>query len=301
MVILWIILALIPFYGLILPYFLMLIAQHKWRFLVVGAPKPGEIHYEASQSYLKAPKEIWEIHREKWTLYGDYLPAEIPTHKTILMANGYHSTRATFSPHAWLFHRLGYNVLNPEHFGDTEAQGHYVGFGWPDRADYKAWLQLILQKDPEAEMVMYGVSMGAASSLMLSGEPDLPQALHAFIADCGYTSLWDEMAHQITQLYHIPTTWPLLPMMSFYSKLFVGYGYKEASSLVQVPKNTRPILLIHGAKDNFVPFWMLDKIAQAIVSEKQVEVFQEAGHAMSFWSEPERYENSIRDFLKKKL
>ena len=62
--------------------------------------------------------------------------------------------------------------------------------GWLDREDILRWIDFILADDPQAEIVVHGISMGAATTMMTAGE-DTPENVKVFIEDCGYTSVWD--------------------------------------------------------------------------------------------------------------
>lgn len=43
-----------------------------------------------------------------------------------------------------------------------------------DQYDIRYWIDYIVEKAPEAEIVLHGVSMGAATLMMLSGQEDIP-------------------------------------------------------------------------------------------------------------------------------
>ena len=45
-------------------------------------------------------------------------------------------------------------------------------------------------KRPKAKIVLHGVSMGAATTMMTTGE-DLPENVVLAIEDCGFTSVYD--------------------------------------------------------------------------------------------------------------
>ena len=62
--------------------------------------------------------------------------------------------------------------------------------GWLDKDDLKCWVNLILEQNSNANIILHGSSMGAATVLMASGD-ELPQNVKAIIADSGYTSVWD--------------------------------------------------------------------------------------------------------------
>lgn len=62
--------------------------------------------------------------------------------------------------------------------------------GWLDREDILRWIDFILADDPQAKIVIHGISMGAATTMMTAGE-STPDNVKAFVEDCGYTSVWD--------------------------------------------------------------------------------------------------------------
>ena len=106
--------------------------------------------------------------------------------------------------------------------------------GWDDRLDIIDWINTILEYNPNAEIVLHGVSMGAATVSMVSGE-DLPSNVKAIVADCGYTSVWDEFAYQLDDLFSLPE-FPILNVSSLVAKVRAGYFLGEASTLKQVAK-----------------------------------------------------------------
>ena len=67
--------------------------------------------------------------------------------------------------------------------------------GWDDRNDIINLIEYIIAEDGKAEIVLFGVSMGA-TVMMVSGEK-LPSNVKAVVEDCGYTSAWDQFAYQL--------------------------------------------------------------------------------------------------------
>lgn len=90
----------------------------------------------------------------------------------------------------------------------------------------------------------------------------------AIIADCGYTSEWDEFKCEANAL-HIPW-FPVLNAASVMSKLRDGYDFKQASALEKVKQSRIPTLFIHGSDDELVPYSMLDKLYSAAACERNV-------------------------------
>ncbi len=61
-----------------------------------------------------------------------------------------------------------------------------------------------LKEDPNAEIALFGVSMGGATAMMTSGE-DLPSNVKVIIEDCGYSTVIDEFTYQLKDLFHLPS------------------------------------------------------------------------------------------------
>ena len=87
--------------------------------------------------------------------------------------------------------------------------------------------------------------------------------------------------------------------MCIRDSLRAGYSLKKASSIKQIKKYKIPILFIHGDKDNFVPFYMLDRLYQAATCKKEKLVIKNAGHAEAQCIDPEKYWHTVRKFIKR--
>ena len=64
----------------------------------------------------------------------------------------------------------GYSVLLPDLRASGKSEGKYIGMGWLDRADIKRWVEYINNNYPNKKIILYGVSMGAATVMMSAGE-----------------------------------------------------------------------------------------------------------------------------------
>lgn len=221
-----------------------------------------------------------------------------PGTKYALVCHGYTSKAKHMAGFVNKFHSLGYNVLAVDARAHGDSEGTKIGMGWVERFDVIEWIKYIISLEPDAQIILHGVSMGASTVLMASGE-ELPKNVKAIIADCGYTSEWDEF-RQEADVLHIPW-FPVLNASSVISKVRDGYDFKQASAVEQVKKSHIPTLFIHGSKDELVPYGMLNELYSAANCEKEILTIQGAGHALSSSIAPELYWNTVETFLKKHL
>lgn len=296
--------------GIVLILVIVLIAagNYFYSYAVVPAKKDFLAEGSDKKSAELIAAEDWfnnKNNRTDWQLTSTdglklsayYLPAEKEQHKTVIIAHGYMGQASDMPQYAKIYHDLGYNVLMPDARGHGRSEGDYIGFGWPERKDYLQWINRIVKQDPHSEIVLHGVSMGAATVMMTSGEK-LPDNVKAIVEDCGYSSVNGELSYQLKQMFNLPS-FPLIPVTSMVTKVRAGYFFGEADTIKQLNKNTRPMLFIHGDKDDFVPYSMLDEVYQATKGPKEKYVVHGAKHAEALSSDPAMYQQKVIAFLKK--
>ena len=217
--------------------------------------------------------------------------------KWVIIVHGYTSKGFNMTSYAKNFYNMRYNIMIPDLRAHGESEGHYIGMGWDDRNDIINLIDYILAEESDAEIVLFGVSMGAATVMMVSGEK-LPSNVKAIIEDCGYTSAWEQFAYQLKTLFNLPE-FPMMNIADIICKIRNGYFISDASAIKQVKKSVIPTLFIHGNCDSFVPFEMQEKLYDACKAEKEKVVIEGATHAQAAFVNPELYWLSIVNFLDK--
>ena len=219
-------------------------------------------------------------------------------HKYAILFHGYTGASWQMAPYAKMFYDMGYSVITPDARAHGESEGNYIGMGWLERPDVLSWINSVTGTDPDAEIVLHGVSMGGATVMMAAGE-DLPDNVKCIVEDCGYSSVWDEFRLQLKNVFGLPA-FPLLNVASLVCQIRAGYSFTEASSVKQLQKATVPMLFIHGDADTFVPFSMLDVVFEACTSaEKEKLVVHDAAHGAAADTDPELYWDTVTTFVGK--
>lgn len=252
--------------------------------------------------YEDAKKQKWYIKSNTcdYRLDANYI-AKKNSHKTVVLLHGFTNNKDTMGPYAAMFHQMGYNVLMPDARAHGQSQGKYIGYGWPEKYDVRRWIEKDLAKEGKKQkIVIFGVSMGGATSMMVSGIK-MPSQVKAYIEDCGYTDVKSEFMHEAHDLYHLPgpVATAAVNMLSGLSKANLGFYLADASAVNSVKKNDKPMLFIHGGKDPFVPTKMVYANYKAAKGPKQLWIAKKAAHARSFETYPKEYQRRVSDFLKK--
>ena len=139
--------------------------------------------------------------------------------------------------------------------------------------------------------------MGAATVMYLAGL-ELPQNVRGFVADCGFTSPHEIISRVFTQKIHLPG-WPVMWAADLFARLFAGFSLKEANTTQTLQKNTRPILLVHGLEDDFVPAEMTRRSFEACGGDKHLLLVEGAGHGVSFLVARQAYLEQIHQLVEK--
>ena len=238
---------------------------------------------------------------EGFKLAAKMIYADDPkTHNYVILCHGYQCKGDWMMPHAYVFHQWGFNTLLVDWKSHGESEGKWIGMGWKDKDDLMLWIDEVLKKDPEANIVLLGISMGGATVLNASGMEELSDHVVAIIDDCGYTNVWDAFADQMKTLYNIPA-FPLMHSASMMNSRINGFGFKEADSVKQLRKADPdlPMLFIYGENDAFVPLHMLDEVYDAKRGIKEKLIVPDTDHGNSYCREPELYFTTIKSFLEK--
>lgn len=253
---------------------------------------------------MASPHEDWyQTSRDGLKLHALWYPAETPSRRTVVFIHGYtascRSDGMLFAPH---YHEKGYNMLLVDDRAHGESEGRYIGFGWPDRWDVIGWCKLLVQKQGEdCEIVLHGVSMGAAITMCAVGEADaLPKQVRCAVEDCGYTSAWDEFSYNLKQLYHLPPV-PILNFASFWCRVLGGFTFRQDSPLRQIAKAKIPVFFVHGDADTYVPTEMVHRLYPACPTEKELFLCPGATHAVSVLEGEQEYFSRLDAFLEKHL
>ncbi|MBQ9946221.1 MAG: alpha/beta hydrolase [Clostridia bacterium] len=243
--------------------------------------KASDLYIENENKVKRHAKFFNNGHPEKWAI----------------IFHGFTSAPPGMYHYAYTYGEMGFNCILPSMIGHGDDTNRYCSMGYHDRYMGIDWIKYIVSLYPDAEIVLHGESMGAATTMLITGE-ELPSNVKCAVADCGFTNCLEEYKH-VAKNQMTPAMVPLLSVLSLYSELRGNFNFKKCSPVDAVKKSVTPTLFVHGERDDFVPFRMLNELYSACNAPKEYFTVKNAAHAESSTKSPRLYWTNVSEFLKK--
>lgn len=244
-------------------------------------------------------QEVWVTSDDGLKLRAQWVGA-VDAAGTIILMHGYRSCpQADFSMVLDFYHKLGFNLLLPDQRSCGKSEGKYITFGVLERLDLLRWIQWHNATVGKQDLFLTGMSMGASTVLMASGE-DLPENVRGIVADCGFTSPWDIICRQVRYQLHIAPE-PLVWCAGLFARMLGKFDLRRVSTVKAVQRCTVPVLLVHGTGDRYVPCEMTKAAYAACPGEKQLILVEGAGHGLSYVVDQPRCQSALENFFMEHL
>lgn len=264
------------------------------------APPPATLNI--ADPNLKAPpepnfsKEIWTVSSfDGFELHATYFSPAQESHRWAILVHGYGRDQRFAFDYAEEYLKQGYNVLTPDLRAAGTSGGEYITMGTFESRDIVLWAEKIIERDPQAKIILHGVSMGAATVLMAVALE--PKNLVAVVEDCGYTNAYEMFTVQLEKIFGLPE-FPVMPIVDIVSKIKIGAKISDAAPIDYVSKINVPTLFIHGDADKLVPYEMMQKLLDAsTASVKESWTVEGAGHADAKTQNPKKYFERVFEFI----
>lgn len=245
----------------------------------------------------KYAREVWTLTSEDGLkLIADRFSPNEPSDRWALLVHGYGRDRRFAYDYAEAYLERGWNVITPDLRAAGESEGTYMTMGVLESEDMLHWINWIVEADPNAKIILHGVSMGAATVMLTTGE-ELPPNVLAAVEDCGYTSAYEMFTAQLEKIFGLPE-FPIMPCVDLVSKIETGAAISDAAPLKAVVRTKVPMLFIHGDADRLIDHSMMERLFEASGAPiKEKWTVAGAGHADSKPRDPIAYFDHVFAFL----
>ena len=217
-----------------------------------------------------------------------------------IQCHGYKGNALRDFSGAWpIAKNAGHNVLLINQRCHGGSEGHTITFGILERRDVTEWIRYANNRFGNVPILLSGVSMGAATVLMVSGM-ELPENVKGIIADCPYDAPSNIIRKVLGQDMGMPVK-VVYPLIRLGGMLYGKFNLNADSPVEAVRRAGVPILLIHGDDDRFVPYSMSCNIHAAAPEKIRFHTIPGAGHALNYVTDPEGYTRIVNEFLEEVL
>ncbi len=221
-----------------------------------------------------------------------------PSAPFIIQCHGYHSySLIDFCGACPYTYDLGYNVLLIDQRAHGESEGTIITFGDRESRDITNWAKFLNKRYGNGiKIVLYGVSMGAASVILASARDDLPENVKGVFADCPFSSSEGIIRKVITGMnVNVGFAYSLVKLGA---RLYGNFSPKTSDARAAIAKSKIPTVLVHGDADGYVPYEMSVELRDAANGRVPLHTFEGADHVTSYSTHPERYEKLLSDFYR---
>jgi uncharacterized protein len=269
---------------------------HSSQLLPDATPAFLGLHYKE----ITFPSRDDHLQLSGWFIPGVLSDGQLTAQRTIIMVHGTWQNRT--DPAAGLLElsgdltRNGFAVLAFDLRGHGESQAAPLSFGIYEQRDVLGAVDFLhsgIMPYPELGrpriIAGWGVSLGAGTLLMAAAQEP---AIRAIVTDSAYADILPSLERKIPEMGHLP---PLFTFGGFVAAhVLFGIDYTSIRPMDIIANIApRPIFLIQGSKDSWIPPSQLNTLADAARTAPDANVqtwlVPGADHAQSFHIAGEMY------------
>lgn len=173
------------------------------------------------------------------------------TARVVLVVHGSSASSTTHLAEAKILHDAGFTVVMANlrrHGGSGSAM---KTFGLNEAQDVRAFVEYACTAYPGCRLGVYGASMGAVASLLEAREDG---RVLAVIADSGFASFVDLVRHRLHEGFG-PALGDYIAPFALVSCCILARAlpYEWNAADAAGACKSRPLLIIHGSRDTFMP------------------------------------------------
>jgi pimeloyl-ACP methyl ester carboxylesterase len=190
--------------------------------------------------------------------------------------------------------RAGFNVLLFDYYGHGADVGRRISLGYHEINDFLAALDFAEQRIPNARVGVIGYSMGGAIAIMGAALRDVVLAL---VADSPFTRHADVIADNVRNVLHLPGK-PVARLADYFLPRIAGYRHADVEPINSIAAIApRPLLLIHGTKDQTVPLHHAYENFAAAQEPKELWIGEGAVHCGTYFLNRRAYCERVTSFF----
>jgi alpha-beta hydrolase superfamily lysophospholipase len=213
----------------------------------------------------------------------------------VIMFHGHANNRAGISNEAHFFTSIGYNVYMIDFRAHGQSEGEVCTIGYKEARDVKAVYDYAKKEFADDQIVLYGISLGAATITKAIAEyPSIKPA--KIILEMPFATLSDAVKGRLRSM-RLPEQ-PFSVLLTFWGGTQQGFWGFNHNPVDYVKKINCPVLLQWGVSDARVTRKETELLLKNIKSEEKFLVpYEKSKHESLYKNETAKWTQSVTWFL----
>ena len=240
-------------------------------------------------------KEDVHVVNGKINLYGEYFDfgndkcAMILSGRTESLRYGYYFAK----PYA----ESGYNVLVMDPRAHGLSDGVFNTIGREESKDDLKWIDFLIKEKGIKQIVLHGICIGAAGGMYTLTNPDCPDCVAGIVTEGMFARFYYSMRNHLIELHTL--IFPVMQCINLLYRICTGYTMRKGP-LDIIDKLDKPLLMLHSKEDPYsTPDYAQKLYDKCGSKDKQLVWWPKGGHSQLRFIDTEKYDNSIKEFLKR--
>lgn len=210
--------------------------------------------------------------RDRVQISGWFIPAKVPSNRTLIVLHTRGGTRQDMLEFSLPLWQAGFNLALIDLRGHGRSGGTFFTFGYHEWQDVSGLLDYLEQRQQglTQDVTLLGVSAGGAVAIAAAARDNRIQRLVSIAA---FADLEQTIQQQVPWL---PDWWRKRAIQA--AERMGQFQVRETSPLAAIQRINRPVLIVHGSDDRYIPFEDGKALFAAAHSPKAFYAIANANH-----------------------
>ncbi len=255
------------------------------------------MHNEGIEYMSQFKDKVKEIHivNDNLNLYGEFF--DLGFKKCAILLQGRTESLLYCYYYAKPYIESGYNIIVIDSRAHGNSDGIYNCVGLKEYRDVIKWAEYAHDKLKQESIMLHGICIGASTALYASFYG--PDYIEKIVTDGMYINFYETFKNHM-----IVDKRPIFPFMSEIALImrFKAHVNMKKGPINIIDKYSKPILFLYSKEDKFSLPPKSEILFNKCGSEhKKIVWFDHGAHSHIRINNTEKYDNSIKEFIKENL
>ena len=240
-------------------------------------------------------KEDVHVVNGKINLYGEYF--DFGSDKCVMILSGRTESLRYGYYFAKPYAESGYNVLVMDPRAHGNSDGVFNTLGREESKDDLQWIKFLSEEKGIKQIVLHGICIGAAGGMYTITNPQCPDCVAGIVTEGMFANFYESMRNHLIEFHTL--VFPVMQTINLLHRICTGYTMRKGP-LDIIDTLDKPILMLHSKEDPYSTPDFAQKLYDKCGSKnKEIVWFPKGGHSVLRFIDTEKYDSSIKAFLKR--